>query len=69
MADKSLAEMLVDGDPELTGRKPEMKPAAESDDSEIDEGQLLAAEEAMSAVQSGDAKAFAEALKAFFDLV
>lgn len=77
MADgKSLAAMLVEGAPKLTGRDRTMPSdgegpgsAAEDPDGEVDEGQMTAAEEMLSSMKSGDAKNFAQALKAFLDLV
>jgi hypothetical protein len=35
----------------------------------MDEGQMIAAEDAMAAMKAGDAEAFARALKAFMDMM
>lgn len=64
---KGLAAMIVAGAP-----KAEAQMADEVDDGgaaeDMDEGQIAAADEAMAALKTGDAKAFAEALKAFVEM-
>lgn len=72
-----LAESIVKGDPKLSGRKaePEMgesndeDPEAEYESEKLDDGQLTAAEEAMAAMQAGDAVAFGQALKSFLQML
>jgi hypothetical protein len=75
MADgKSLAAMLVEGAPKLTGRDKTMPDdsdgpgyAGDNPDGELDEGQMVAAEEMMGSIKSGDSKSFAQALKSFLE--
>ncbi len=56
-----IAKMKKEGS---SSEEPMDEPAGE-DYPEMDEGLLASAEEAMSAVEAGDAMGFAEALKAF----